>query len=84
MLGLPNHKTTAERIQKAIHAKKLNIPGPRGQIHRYKIKKSENNSLGENKGIHHYLFEIEKFCVDDEELTEIIRKTKNNENLALC
>lgn len=83
-LGLPSHKSTAERIQKAIHAKKLNLPGPRGQIHRYKIKKSENNGLGENKGIHHYLFEIDKFCMDKQDVIEIISKVKNNENLALC
>lgn len=83
-LGLSDHSTTVKRIQNAIHAKKLNIPAPRGQIHKFIIKKSESNPLGGNKPIHHYLFEIDKFCENDAEVKEIIMKTKNNGNLALC
>ena len=83
-IGLSNHTTTVKRIQNAIHAKKLNIPAPRGQIHKFIIKKSESNPLGGNKPIHHYLFEIDKFCENDAEVKEIIMKTKNNGNLALC
>lgn len=80
-LGLEKHKRTAEIIQQSIHAKKLNIPAPRGQIHNYKIRKSQNNPLGGNAKICHYLFNIETLTQGNADIESIINGVKVNENL---
>ena len=80
-LGLVQDKSTATRIQNALHKSKSNIPAPAGQIHRYQIKKSENNPLGGHQTLNFYLFEIEKFAGDDAEVKAIIDSVPTNGNL---
>lgn len=79
--GLPKHKSTAERIQAGIHKLKLNIPGPKGQLHIYKILKSQNNPLGGHAKIFLYLFDLDKFVGGDEDVRVIIDKININANL---
>ena len=81
-LGLAQDKSTATRIQSALHKSKSNIPAPAGQIHRYQIKKSENNPLGGHQTLNFYLFEIEKFAGDDTAVKTIIDSVPTNGNLA--
>ena len=81
-LGLVQDKSTATRIQNALHKSKSNIPAPAGQIHRYQIKKSENNPLGGHQTLNFYLFEIEKFAGDDTAVKTIIDSVPTNGNLA--
>ena len=80
-LGLVQDKSTATRIQNALHKSKSNIPAPAGQIHRYQIKKSENNPLGGHQTLNFYLFEIEKFAGDDAAVKAIIDSVPTNGNL---
>ena len=80
-LGLVQDKSTATRIQNALHKNKSNIPAPAGQIHRYQIKKSENNPLGGHQTLNFYLFEIEKFAGDDTAVKTIIDSVPTNGNL---
>ena len=80
-LGLVQDKSTATRIQHALHKNKSNIPAPAGQIHRYQIKKSENNPLGGHQALNFYLFEIEKFAGDDTAVKTIIDGVPTNGNL---
>ena len=80
-LGLAQDKSTATRIQSALHKSKSNIPAPAGQIHRYQIKKSENNPLGGHQTLNFYLFEIEKFAGDDTAVKTIIDSVPTNGNL---
>ena len=80
-LGLVQDKSTATRIQNALHKNKSNIPAPAGQIHRYQIKKSENNPLGGHQALNFYLFEIEKFAGDDTAVKTIIDGVPTNGNL---
>ncbi len=77
----PTDKSTFTKIQSKIHQKKLNIPAARGQIHVFKIKKSINNALNKNIKIRHYLFAIDVFCGNDNEVKEIINKIDDNTNL---
>lgn len=77
----PKDKSSFAKIQSAIHKEKLNIPGPQGQIHMYKIKKSHNNPMNGNIKIRHYLFEIEKFADGDSEFMELIETIPVNSNL---
>ncbi len=81
-LGLVQDKSTATRIQNALHKSKSNIPAPAGQIHRYQIKKSENNPLGGHQTLNFYLFETEKFAGDDAAVKAIIDSVPTNGNLA--
>ena len=81
-LGLPENKASAERVQKAIHSNKKNIKGPRGQLHEFHILKSPNNPLNGYSKLYHYVFEIDVFCGSDEEVKNIVEKTKPNTNLA--
>ena len=80
-LGLAQDKSTATRIQSVLHKNKSNIPAPAGQIHRYQIKKSENNPLGGHTTLSFYLFEIEKFAGDDTAVKAIIDSVPTNGNL---
>ena len=80
-LGLAQDKSTATRIQSVLHKNKSNIPAPAGQIHRYQIKKSENNPLGGHSTLSFYLFEIEKFAGDDTAVKAIIDSVPTNGNL---
>ena len=80
-LGLVQDKSTATRIQNALHKSKSNIPAPAGQIHRYQIKKSENNPLGGHQTLNFYLFETEKFAGDDAAVKAIIDSVPTNGNL---
>lgn len=80
-IGLPREKAIATRIQNSVHQLKLNIPGPRGQLHHYQIKKSENNPLGGHQTLYLYLFDIDKFCANDSEVRTIIDSVENNTNL---
>ena len=80
-LGLAQDKSTATRIQSVLHKNKSNIPAPAGQIHRYQIKKSENNPLGGHSILSFYLFEIEKFAGDDTAVKAIIDSVPTNGNL---
>lgn len=81
ILNLPREKSTAERIQQFLHRKKLNIPARRGQIHKYRMKQSENAPLNGYSTLYLYLFTLEKFAGDDNEIREILEKTKINGNL---
>ena len=80
-LGLVEDKSTATRIQNPLHKSKSNIPAHNGQIHRYQIKRSDNNPLGGHGKLNFYLFEIEKFAGDDTAVKAIIDSAKTNGNL---
>ncbi|MDO4643845.1 MAG: MobH family relaxase [Cardiobacteriaceae bacterium] len=82
ILGIPKSKTSAEKVQRAIHKKKLNIPAKKGQIHYYYLKRSESAPLNGYMSLYLYLFSLEKFAGGDTEIMEIMEKTKNNGNLA--
>jgi len=81
VLNLPREKSTAEKIQQFLHRKKLNIPARRGQIHKYRMKQSENAPLNGYSILYLYLFTLEKFAGNDNEIREILEKTKINGNL---
>ena len=80
-LGLVEDKSTATRIQNPLHKSKSNVPAHNGQIHRYQIKRSDNNPLGGHGKLNFYLFEIEKFAGDDTAVKAIIDSAKTNGNL---
>lgn len=80
-LGLPREKATAEKIQRAIHQKKLHIPGHRGQLHKYRLKRSEDAPLNGHAQLYLYLFKPEIFMGDDEEVREILERIQVNTNL---
>ena len=80
-LGLPQEKATAEKIQRAIHQKKLHIPGHRGQLHKYRLKRSEDAPLNGHAQLYLYLFKPEIFMGDDEEVREILERVQVNTNL---
>ena len=80
-LGLPREKATAEKIQRAIHQKKLHIPGHRGQLHKYRLKRSEDAPLNGHAQLYLYLFKPEIFMGDDEEVREILERVQVNTNL---
>ena len=80
-LGLPQEKATAEKIQRAIHQKKLHIPGHRGQLHKYRLKRSEDAPLNGYAQLYLYLFKPEIFMGDDEEVREILERVQVNTNL---
>lgn len=80
-LGLPQEKATAEKIQRAIHQKKLHIPGHRGQLHKYRLKRSEDAPLNGHAQLYLYLFKPEIFMGDDEEVREILERIQVNTNL---
>ena len=80
-LGLPQEKATAEKIQRAIHQKKLHIPGRRGQLHKYRLKRSEDAPLNGHAQLYLYLFKPEIFMGDDEEVREILERVQVNTNL---
>ena len=84
VLNLPREKATAEKIQQFIHRKKLNIPARRGQIHKYRLKQSENAPLNGYSILYLYLFPLDKFAGDDSEIKGILEKANTNGNLEMA
>ena len=74
-------KGNIQKIQNEIHRQKMNIPAKRGQVHTYRIKRSESGGFNMVIKLSHYLFSVDKFAGNDHEIREIIEKTKNNTNL---
>lgn len=74
-------KGNIQKIQTKIHKQKISIPAKRGQVHTYRIKRSESGGFNMTIKLTHYLFSVDKFAGDDHEIREIIERTKNNTNL---
>lgn len=72
----PVDKRTFTQIQSAIHKAKLNIPSSKGQIHFYTIKKSSNNPMARNIKISCYLFSVDAFCGENEEIKKVIEQSE--------
>ena len=85
VLGLPHseasQKQNIQQIQNAIHKQKLNIPSKRGQVHTYRILRSESGGFNIPIKLSHYLFSLDKFAGGDHEIKEILDKTIINTNL---
>lgn len=75
-------KSIISKIQAPIHAKKLNIPAKKGQIHYYQLKHSETAAFNQRAKLFFYLFDIDKIAGDNKDVKQIFDETEINKNLA--